>query len=166
MICPRCSSAMSERNLGPVAVDSCEGGCGGLWFDWGELSRIDEPGEGVGAALDAALQQNPLPPRLSRISCTRCGIPTQEHRYKGVPQVLIDECYGCRGFFLDPGELRGIREWLGEQRGKGERVERLLGDIPGFRRRQIEAALERDRVEILEKVSKILTEKFLGVPLP
>jgi Zn-finger nucleic acid-binding protein len=32
-----------------------------------------------------------------------------EHRYAGAPGVIVDECFACRGIFLDPGELGLIR---------------------------------------------------------
>ena len=35
---------------------------------------------------------------------------------------------------------------------------------PVFRRHKLEAQLERDRVEILEIVSKALTRKYVGFP--
>ena len=40
--CPVCSSVMSRMEAEGVTVDVCAGGCGGIWFDWFELARVDE----------------------------------------------------------------------------------------------------------------------------
>ena len=164
MFCPRCDSEMSQSEFGVVHVDFCQRGCGGLWFDWGELGRVDEPDEGVGDALEAALARPLAADRPRPLRCSRCAIPMQEHRYKAVPRVLIDECYACRGFFLDPGELRLIRDDLRERRRKERAVEQLLANDVVYRRHQIEAEAERDRARSLETLSRVLTQKMLWFP--
>ena len=113
MRCPLCHSTMTPQDFGEVEVDFCEEGCGGIWFDWAELRRVDEPEEGFGSALDAALTRSPAPRRSGPLTCTRCSIQMREHRYKRIQGVMLDECYECRGFFLDPGELQVIRDELG-----------------------------------------------------
>ena len=40
--CPVCSNAMTTMTAEGVTVDVCAGGCGGIWFDWFELARVDE----------------------------------------------------------------------------------------------------------------------------
>ena len=55
MKCPVCSKEMVQENFG-VNVDVCENGCKGIWFDQGELRRLDENNEGLGAALEQALR--------------------------------------------------------------------------------------------------------------
>jgi Zn-finger nucleic acid-binding protein len=155
---------MVECLFGEVAVDFCQMGCGGLWFDWSELGLLDEPEEGLGDALDAALARPLAPKRPRPLRCSRCAIPMQEHRYKAVPAVLIDECYGCRGLFLDPGELRLIRDSLGERARKKRAVEKLLENDVVYRRHQIGAEADRDRARALDTLSKALTRKMLWFP--
>jgi Zn-finger nucleic acid-binding protein len=104
---------MQPRSFGPVEVDVCDPGCGGLWFGRTELEAVDEPDEGIGAALEAALTQSAGPVRSAPIRCTRCDVVMREHRYQNISNVLVDECPGCGGFFLDAGELRAIRDALG-----------------------------------------------------
>jgi hypothetical protein len=36
--CPVCSNVMTKMEAEGVTVDVCAGGCGGIWFDWFELS--------------------------------------------------------------------------------------------------------------------------------
>ena len=113
MRCPACDRPMQARSFGPVEVDVCDPGCSGLWFGRSELAAVDEPHEGIGAALEAALMQPAGPLRSGPIRCTRCDVVMREHRYQNVAGVLVDECPDCGGFFLDAGELRAIRDALG-----------------------------------------------------
>lgn len=41
MICPKCASKMNEFELVGIMIDQCEG-CGGLFFDNGELETLLE----------------------------------------------------------------------------------------------------------------------------
>ena len=51
MNCPVCDKLMAETNFGDVQVNICKDGCKGIWFDWGELTRLDESNEGFGKAI-------------------------------------------------------------------------------------------------------------------
>ena len=51
MKCPACGHAMTTTTVQDVQVDVCEGGCGGIWFDWFELKKVDEQHEAVGENL-------------------------------------------------------------------------------------------------------------------
>jgi Zn-finger nucleic acid-binding protein len=149
MRCPACHGPMQEQSFGDVAVDACD--CGGLWLDRGELPKLDESDEGFGPALDVALAHSAGKRRTMPLRCTRCDAPMREHRYQNVPGVWIDECYGCRGFFLDAGELRAIREWIGEQQRKQRDVEALLASDPVYQAER--EAMEDDRARMRETVA-------------
>src|ERR1044071_6617213 len=41
MQCPACFNELSPFHVGSVAVDVCQGSCGGIWFDAFELQRVD-----------------------------------------------------------------------------------------------------------------------------
>ena len=58
MECPACRRALQERTVDGVTVDVCDGGCGGLWFDKGELDHFDEPHESAGSQL-LAVKRDP-----------------------------------------------------------------------------------------------------------
>lgn len=52
MVCPKCGGQLKEADLDGVKVDQC-GGCGGLFFDKGEVELLVEGRQpkGLGSAL-------------------------------------------------------------------------------------------------------------------
>jgi Zn-finger nucleic acid-binding protein len=98
---------------GPVVVDVCQGGCGGIWFDAFELQKVDERKE-AGANLlhitrDERIQVDPDCKR----ECPRCPtIKLSRHFFSARRRVQVDECPNCGGYWLDYGELGQIREEL------------------------------------------------------
>ncbi|UCD57386.1 MAG: zf-TFIIB domain-containing protein, partial [Candidatus Hydrogenedentota bacterium] len=111
MKCPLCKKEMVEEDFGGVKVDVCVIGCRGMWFDWFELSQLDDKHEGFGNALKEALDYPRVKDeRRGEINCPKCGIPMLRHKYESAKEVNVDECYGCGGIFLDSGELKVIRD--------------------------------------------------------
>ncbi len=112
MNCPACGHALSAHEVGEITVDVCRGGCGGIWFDAQELQRMDEPTEPVPDGLlevdrDPAVAVDPE----ARRHCPRCPeLVMMRHWFTVKRAVVVDECPGCGGFFLDHGELAAIRE--------------------------------------------------------
>lgn len=52
---------------------------------------------------------------LCRMRCPKCGEPLKERSFQ---KILIDQCTGCGGIWLDPGEMEQIAgkeegSWLG-----------------------------------------------------
>ncbi|MGH7846006.1 MAG: zf-TFIIB domain-containing protein [Candidatus Binatia bacterium] len=39
MRCPKCGASLKERSFTKVLIDQCTG-CGGIWFDAGELEQV------------------------------------------------------------------------------------------------------------------------------
>lgn len=109
MYCPVCSKEMSDEDFG-VPVYRCKNGCQGIWFDRYRLASLDQKDKGQGEALEQALQC-PRDPDfgLKELTCPRCSIPMQKHKYAKASSVTVDECYKCGGYFLDAGELAEIR---------------------------------------------------------
>jgi len=111
MKCPACSNTLSEVKAGVVIVDICRTGCGGMWFDAFELNKLDNADEPGGEALmgiaqNGASRANPEAKR----NCPKCGnLTMMQHFYSVKRQVVVDECPGCAGFWLDMGELSTIR---------------------------------------------------------
>ena len=55
-----------------------------------------------------------------RMRCPKCGEPLKERSFQ---KILIDQCTGCGGIWLDAGELEEVAEreeggWLGKLRRK------------------------------------------------
>jgi hypothetical protein len=101
-----------------VTVDVCQGGCGGIWFDAFELSRVDESEDVSGelllsVAADPYVHVDPLRKR----ECPRCeGVKLKRRFFSPKRRVEIDECPGCAGIWLDAGELERIRNEVEETR--------------------------------------------------
>jgi Zn-finger nucleic acid-binding protein len=103
--CPVCSSAMTTMTAEGVTVDVCAGGCGGIWFDWFELARVDEVHESAGEKFLEVERDPTLRPDLSkRIRCPRDGEIMMRHFHSVKRGVLVDECPRCAGFseLFDP----------------------------------------------------------------
>ncbi len=148
---------MTEKDFGAAHVDVCELGCGSIWFDWGELNRLDESHEGAGAALNAALT-NPRDnaPNREKLPCPKCTHPMFEHIYKHANAVNVDECYHCGGYFLDSGELHQIRETFMSAEEREAYQEQLLSEIPEYGRERANADVDKARTAAALKLTKHL----------
>ena len=67
--------------------------------------RAQQQGEAKAAAQQA-----------SSMKCPKCGEALKEETYQ---KIVIDQCTGCRGIWLDPGELEQVAAkdaggWLGK----------------------------------------------------
>ena len=107
MKCPACKSELRQKGAGGMTVDVCLGGCGGIWFDQGELSRV--------SALAASslhtiwsLRRGPVTLTEPR-PCPRCSGQVLERKwFSDAKKVEIDQCPACGGVWLDDGEFSKI----------------------------------------------------------
>lgn len=131
MICPACGNTLTEIDAGGIKVDVCQHGCGGTWFDWFELQRVDEPTEEVAETLMAVPRDHVAEASGERqFSCPRCdGQPMQRHYFSVKREVEVDECPACGGFWLDAGELPAIRALFGSEAEAREAAQALFGDL-------------------------------------
>jgi hypothetical protein len=111
MKCPACFNELTELHVGSLALDACQGGCGGIWFDAFELQKADEEGEPAGEPL-LHLQRAErvvVDPSRKR-DCPRCaGVKLHRHFFSAKRRVQVDQCPNCGGYWLDAGELALIR---------------------------------------------------------
>jgi Zn-finger nucleic acid-binding protein len=153
MNCPACSATLKQKTVSALTVDVCEGGCGGIWFDWLELKKVDESQEHLGEALlnivrDPARKVD----RERRRNCPRCGTTVlQRHFFSVKRQVEVDECPKCAGYWLDVGELAKIRsEFPAEEKRKA--AARALFDemfdkeLDGLRKQSAETEEKAKRI--------------------
>jgi Zn-finger nucleic acid-binding protein len=146
MKCPACDHALSTVEVGPIKVDACSGGCGGLWFDRLELRRVDESVEGAGAALlDIPRTRERVHPKLV---CPRCDRQKMiQHLFHPTIRITVDECPRCAGMWLDAGELAEIRANAGTEAERHARAEatfeKTFGSRLAARREEHEAARAR-----------------------
>lgn len=160
MNCPVCGKEMVEEDCGDVKIDICKDGCKGIWFDWGELSMLDEKNEGVGKALEEALNY----PRINDenrppITCPKCGMKMHSHKYKSSKEVNVDECYGCGGFFLDSGELKQIKDTHMSEQERKEYAQRLAEGMPAYQQKLATIAMRRKRNTAVKNFSSYLTKR-------
>jgi Zn-finger nucleic acid-binding protein len=157
MKCPVCSQEMVAEDFGGAVVDVCRNGCKGIWFDHGELVKLDEKSEGLGQALQEALNY----PRANegqrgQLPCPKCGIPMQIHKYKRSKEVNVDECYICGSFFLDSGEITEIRDTYMSDEEVEAYLKKLIEGIPAYIKEKADLAAIQRRNEAIGKYTKFL----------
>ena len=112
MKCPACDHMLTPMVIAGMTVNVCQGGCGGIWFERFELSKVDEPTQSAGEAL-LHVERNPAiqvdTEKRPQLKCPECGVPMMRHFFSVKKQVLVDECPECAGTWLDSGELATIR---------------------------------------------------------
>jgi len=110
MKCPRCEGTLHETDYGEagfVLLDVCPE-CKGVWFDEGELDQLDD-----GISSNAELMAyTPASTEHHALDCPRCGKPLEALSPPGEPELVVDRCPSCRGFWLDEGELDHVRAVL------------------------------------------------------
>ncbi len=86
-----------------VEVDRCTG-CGGIWFDAGELDWLAQ--SEIAEAIDVGeAAEGESMNALTHIDCPRCGRPTRHIADPHKPTIRYEICSGCEGVFLDAGEF-------------------------------------------------------------
>ena len=108
---PACKNPLREKNTGSITLDTCYGGCGGIWFDAAELDRVSV--SAPAATTLHSIWQIPssnVQPAEARL-CPRCPEQVLERKwFSDLKQVEIDRCPACRGIWLDAGEFTLIYE--------------------------------------------------------
>jgi Zn-finger nucleic acid-binding protein len=100
-----------------IQVDGCEP-CGGLWLDHGELGALARLPSIAITEITLRISQTgggARPLRSGAVYCPSCHRPMQEHPFAAPSGVQVDTCDGCRGLWLDAGELETIRAFLARQ---------------------------------------------------
>lgn len=149
MNCPACSRPLTEKTVSDLTVDVCEGGCGGIWFDWLELKKVDEPREHLGEPLLNTARAPVL--RVDherRRNCPRCeGVVLQRHFFSAKREVEVDECPKCAGYWLDVGELARIRSEFPTEEKRKAAAKALFDEM-------FDKELERLRKQSADKKAK------------
>lgn len=160
MKCPACSNEMIEKDFGGVLIDVCNG-CHGLWFDWMEIVKLDESHEGMGKALEDALND----PRTNdenrkQLSCPKCNTRMQKHLFKNDKEVNVDECYKCGCFFLDSGELNHIRTHRLSEEERKEYAHRLMEVTNGIEQMEKNFKDSRQRTKAITTITKYISPSW------
>lgn len=133
MKCPRCTSQLVEMQNGDVAVDVCFNGCGGVWFDWMELKKMDEAHEADPKFLkDLAKSAHKKLDLTEKIDCPKCEKQPMHRRFSSVKRkVELDECPVCGGFWLDAGELVEIQKEFKTEKDRKDAAEKFISETFG-----------------------------------
>lgn len=110
MDCPVCRGTLLQQtrlgDFGNVILDICPR-CHGVWIDAGELDRLDgSPWANVEEHRFHDVEgDHPVAdcPKCSNVSLTPLS-PAD------MPDVIVDRCSRCNGFWLDHGELDRMKE--------------------------------------------------------
>jgi uncharacterized protein len=114
MKCPRCSSELHLETIKDlkytIEVDTCSG-CSGIWFDKGELAKLDKIVE------PTLIEIRKIPPKKDqheKLHCPSCSRIMLKSDHPRDSKVIMDFCPVCQGIWLDRGELDAIQKenWL------------------------------------------------------
>jgi Zn-finger nucleic acid-binding protein len=144
---------MEEVTIEGIAVDVCREGCGGIWFDAFELKKVDEKHESAGESLlDYGRREDIAVDHSGRHTCPKClDMLMMRHFFSVKQAVEVDECPSCGGFWLDAGELAGIRDQFENEEEKKEAAEKYYEEIFG---KEL-SAMRNESEEKLSKARKI-----------
>ena len=107
MNCPKCNNDLEKVMLGidrSIEIDECPA-CKGMWFDEGELDKLDESVtvNSELANFEEVQNQNQI------LDCPRCHNKLKTVRPNLMPELELDRCSACFGFWLDKGKLEDVR---------------------------------------------------------
>lgn len=116
--CPTCAGETNHGVLGALSLDLCLA-CAGAWFDFGELQSLIQAGPDVVRRLGAHLFRSRGAPTGQRFPhCPTCAIPLSTVRFPSMPDLPLDTCIACRGFWLTGGQLFEVASRLDAALGK------------------------------------------------
>jgi len=103
MRCPKCRADMETLEVDAVEIDRCLG-CGGLWFDAGEMEKLKS--RRIAEAIDTADRASTAAHNdIDRYRCPRCG----GHMIRMVDahqsHIWYEKCSACHGSYFDAGEF-------------------------------------------------------------
>ncbi|MEE4173422.1 MAG: zf-TFIIB domain-containing protein [Xanthomonadales bacterium] len=108
MICPKCAGETELAVYDEVKVDRCQG-CGGLWFDSGELAELRQDTWMADYVLDTGdAKVGKRFNRVDHIKCPQCGSLMNEEFDADQPHIMYEQCPEGHGTFLDAGEFTDL----------------------------------------------------------
>ncbi len=115
MNCPNCRALLREDVYEGIEIESCDC-CRGAWLDDRELGKIVQirevkfdPQERRAIAESTTITGVVVKDVDRDLKCPKCGGTTDAVNYGGDTGIIIDRCTGCRGIWVDGGELEKIQ---------------------------------------------------------
>ncbi len=164
MKCPACERHLTAKKVGELVVDVCEGGCGGIWFDNFELQKVDEKHETLGEELlDIPRDPSVEVDLKKKRKCPKCeDIVMMQHYFSVKEKVVLDECPGCGGIWLDAGELKEIRNLFENEEEKNKAFEEKFNQTFGaeIKRLEEEGRAKLERAEKMAGIFKYISPSY------
>ena len=116
MNCPRCKITLNTTKIRDknytIEVNQCSE-CSGIWFDKGELLRLDKVIEPTFFEIRKIPNKKKQLEALICPSCNNLQLMEKAEHPRDT-KVIIDYCPICKGIWLDKGELKAIQRdnWL------------------------------------------------------
>jgi Zn-finger nucleic acid-binding protein len=106
MKCPKCHAETKNfRTQDSQQVNFCQG-CGGTWFDKGELSKMIAS-DSDHIAGEKALQNG----QKTGVACTACSVGELiAVKFHPAHEPVVDVCSSCHGIFLDAKEISKVEK--------------------------------------------------------
>ena len=110
--CPRCRTPLETRPVatasGPVVVDVCTTGCGGVWLDSDDMSAGLDVTDDLQALTVAPTR---TPDTSLPVNCPICDTVMVRYRWNYTSPVVLDQCEGGHGTWVDGGEVQAMEEF-------------------------------------------------------
>jgi Zn-finger nucleic acid-binding protein len=115
-LCPVCQIELKPQVHLGVTIDVCPA-CAGIWFDEGELARLNQLDDEILPRIDALYQPQvtSYDPPWERL-CPDCQKPLRPYNYLYTSNIRLDTCEQCGGVWVDNGELEVMHRVLQDAR--------------------------------------------------
>ncbi len=124
MDCPVDGEPMVALALQDIEIDYCVA-CGGIWLDAGELELLFGDAQGCHALLGAP---SGTAKKEKKRKCPLCRSVMDKREWRGVEDVILDQCPQGDGLWLDAGELEAVLRDA-DASGPGKEVATLLKEM-------------------------------------
>jgi uncharacterized protein len=105
--CPSCPEELKEIHYHKQIIDICPG-CGGAFFDHGELESIVQIVD-IFKNIQLAEDEIDTVSTLEKERILLCPGCSKELTPKEIAGEIIDVCPGCGGIWLDKGEIVALK---------------------------------------------------------
>ncbi len=144
-LCPVCQIELKPQVHLGVTIDVCPA-CAGIWFDEGELTRLNQLDDAILPRIDSLYQPQvtSYDPPWERL-CPNCREPLRSYNYLYTSNIRLDTCERCGGVWVDNGELEVMHRVLQDARA---------AEVPPDAKAQIALAeIEAEHRETMDRLS-------------
>jgi uncharacterized protein len=103
MKCPACQNELYENLVAGIKVQTCQGECGGLWFDRFQFNKLKALKPGIGQSLLRIERAEGIKIyRGAENACPACKTTLlYRHFYSAEGDTEVNQCSKCSGFWID-----------------------------------------------------------------